>query len=118
METYIPKERELSPDEFVAHPHPAEWLVRWVMSRAVDRFGGMPELIFNTACFQREWRDYMGVGSWLHGYEVREMLQRQGCAELLSGGSHWKMLPSRTTRGPSIFERPKADAPPRARGIA
>jgi len=117
-QAYIPTTDDLGPDQFRAHPDPARWLAYWVMSRAVDRFGGRADLMFNTACFQREWRNMAGIGSWLHAFEVREMLLRLECAEHLPGGAHWQMKPFAVRRGPSIFARPPADAPRRAIGIA
>lgn len=113
--SYIPPTENLNQEQFMAQPDKAAWLVRWVMSRAVDRFGGRSDLMFNTACFQREWRNYLGVGSWLHGHEVRDMLHRGWYAEMLPGEAHWRMLPVEARgNGPSIFHRPRPNAPKRA----
>lgn len=116
---YIPPDDNLSGAEFANHEDPARWLVYWVMSRAVDRWGGGNcGLMFNTACFQREWRNQMGIGSWLNGSEVAEMLLRLECATRLPGGAHWQMRPWKLQHGPSVFTPPPADAPQRSRGIA
>lgn len=68
-------------------------LIRLAMERAVDRFGGRGDNLFNGAGFSQEFCALAKVNACLDGHIVRAMLTGRPDVEPMWGGSHYKLKP-------------------------
>lgn len=68
-------------------------MVHYMALRAVDRFGDEGEKnVFNGACFSQAMIDITGVKVTTDGRVVRALLTGRPDIEIMSGGSHYKLL--------------------------
>lgn len=68
-------------------------LVRLAMSRACEKFGGNGTFIFNSAGFGSELRRLAGLDGGMDGRLVEAVLCGRDDVEILSGDSHFRMIP-------------------------
>jgi hypothetical protein len=68
-------------------------LVHFCIRKAVDRFGGKDK-VFNGANFAVAFKEVCGTESTLDGKEVSAILCGRADVEILSGGSHYKLIES------------------------
>jgi hypothetical protein len=67
-------------------------LVYLAMLNAVRAFGDQGDKIFNGACFSHAFCKLAGVEGPLDGHIVRAILCGRQDAEILSGGSHYRLI--------------------------
>lgn len=61
-----------------------------VIDRAVARFGGKRDGVFNAACFASELRQMSGVDQTIDGGMVRAILCGRRDVDVLAGGCHYQ----------------------------
>ncbi|MHA2163503.1 MAG: hypothetical protein ACXABF_13865 [Candidatus Thorarchaeota archaeon] len=68
-------------------------MIHYMALRAIERFGHEGEKnVFNAACFSQAMIDVTGVKVVTDGRVVRALLTGRADIEIMSGGSHYKLL--------------------------
>jgi len=68
-------------------------MIHYIAVRAIQRFGTEGEKnVFNGTCFSQAITDVTGVKAETDGRVVRALLTGRSDIEIMSGGSHYKLL--------------------------
>ena len=66
-----------------------------VIDRAIDRFGGKRDSVFNAAGFSSALREMSGVKQTIDGGMVRAILCGRRDVDVLAGGCHYRKTESK-----------------------